>query len=643
MIINDETRAKWDAWRKRTRAHLDLAERAAHIGYWRYDLRDNSYYWSPGMYRLLGEDPKNRQPDMNWLYEQMTPESNAAVQAAIKTAIKTGSPFTYRTIALSGTDNAVKVVDTQGEVEVDENGRTVVLLGVCKDVTEQVRAEEEREKAEVMYRLMTEESGDIIILYDTNSNLVFCSQALERLIGRSADEIGNGGYKTLVHPDDLDEAAKMAERPLDSGMVVATWRIRHAKGHYIWLETTIRTVYDPETGQPKNVISVSRDVTARVEAEREKRKAYDLFQVMTTEGSDIIILYDAKAKVLFASDALARVLGRRPEEVEGRKWVNDLAHPDDREFLKTLPLPPLPGESLTVSYRLKHGAGHYIWLEVITRGRYDEYGNTIGLLSVARDVTARKEQELAAKAARERAEAANKAKSQFLANMSHELRTPLNAIIGFADLMRMGTFGKLGNPRYEDYATLIYDSGGLLLDQISDMLDMAKIEAGKLELNMERVDVAGTIEDVVRLLRDRAATGHVELIVDAGTAVPSLIADRRAMKQILINLVTNAVKFTPPGGEVLVRATEAGGMMHLTVSDTGIGIPESEIGRLGKPFEQVCGDPMLAKSGTGLGLALVKSLAEKHGGGMTIASLEGAGTTVTVTLALDSRVVSVAA
>jgi PAS domain S-box-containing protein len=641
-MTDTETRAKWEAWRKRTLTHLDLAERAANIGYWRFDLRDNSYFWSPGMYRLLGEDPKSRHPDMTWLYEQMTEESRAVIDAAIRTAIKTGSPFSYRTHAKPGIDKPAKVVDTQGEVQVDENGRTVVLLGVCKDVTEQVRAEEEREKAQAMYRLMTEESGDIIILYDTNSNLVFCSQALERLIGRSADEIRDGGYKNFIHPDDTGEAAKMWARPLDGGTVVATWRIRHAKGHYVWLETTIRTVYDPETNQPKNVISVSRDVTARIEAERERRKAYDLFQVMTTEGSDVIILYDAKAKVLFASDALARVLGREPHEVEGRKWVNELAHPEDREFLRKLELPPRQGETLTISYRLKHGAGHYVWLEVITRGRYDENGQTIGLLSVARDVTARKEQELAAKAAQERAEAANQAKSRFLANMSHELRTPLNAIIGFADLMRMETFGKLGDPRYEDYATLIYDSGGLLLDLITDMLDMAKIEAGKLELNMERVDVEGTIEDAVRLLRDRASAAAVELIVEADRA-PSLLADRRAVKQIVLNLVTNAIKFTPPGGEVRIRAAEAGTMLALTVADTGIGIPQSEIGRLGKPFEQVCGDPMLAKSGTGLGLALVKALAEKHGGSMRIASAEGVGTTVTVTLALDSRAVAIAA
>jgi signal transduction histidine kinase len=282
-----------------------------------------------------------------------------------------------------------------------------------------------------------------------------------------------------------------------------------------------------------------------------------------------------------------------------------------------------------------HGEGHYVWLEVVTRARYAEDGGTyLGYVSVARDITARKEQELAAKAAQERAEAANKAKSEFLANMSHELRTPLNAIIGFTDLMRQGTFGPMANPRYEDYATLIYDSGQLLLDLISDMLDMAKIEAGKLELNMERVDLAGTIEDSARLLRERADAGGVALSVEAERDLPSLLADRRAVKQVVLNLLSNAIKFTPAGGHVRICAERDGPMARIAVRDDGIGIPESEISRLGKPFEQVCGDPMLAKAGTGLGLALVRALAERHGGAMTISSREGFGTEVRVTFPL---------
>jgi PAS domain S-box-containing protein len=629
-MIDDETRAKRDEWRKRARTHLDLAERAAHFGYWRFDLRDNSYFWSPGMYRLLEKDPANQKPDMDWLYSRMRPEDATAVARLIREAIKTGSPFHYRTHATAA-HRTVQIIDTRGEVEVDENGRTIVLLGVCHDVTEQVRAEEEREKAQAMYRLMTEECGDIIILYSVNSELVFVSNALERITGRSADEIRDGGYKRFIHPDDQDETARMIERPVDADVVTISWRFLHRDGHYVWLETTLRTVYDPATGEPRNVISVSRDVSARKRAEEERAKAYDMYKVMTTEASDVILMFGPDRKIQFASDALERVTGRSVADIEAGRWMR-FVHPDDLAQFDTIVLPPRNPETI-YSYRLMRADGVYIWLEVLTRTRYGADGAYLGYVSVARDVTARKEQELEALAARERAEAANKAKSQFLANMSHELRTPLNAIIGFADLMRAEAFGPLGNARYQDYVTLVYDSGQLLLDLITDMLDMAKIEAGKMELNFERVDLAETIGDVSRLLEDRAQQAGVTLETDAPFR-SSLIADRRALKQITMNLLSNAIKFTPRGGSIRASSMIDGGIARIVVSDTGIGIPESEIARLGKPFEQVCGDPMLAKTGTGLGLALVRALAEQHGGTMTITSAEGVGTEVTVTLAI---------
>ncbi|HEY4939801.1 MAG TPA: PAS domain-containing protein [Rhizomicrobium sp.] len=639
-MSEEEELARRMARVKRFRTHLELAERAAHFGYWRLDLGDNAYYWSPGMYRLLGEDPNQRRPDAEWLFQQMTPESRVTIETAIATAIRTRSPFSYRTYSRDP-ERATQIVDTQGEVQLGDDGRVSAVLGVCHDMTRQVRAEEAQAKAQAMYRLMTEESGDIIILYSPDSKMLFCSNALERLIGRSADEIRDGGYKNLVHPDDAVEAAKMTLRPVDGDIVVATWRIRHAKGHHLWLETTIRTVFDPETREPLNVISVSRDVTARVEAEAARKKAHEMYKVMTTEGSDVILLFGPDRKILFASDAISRVMDRTPSEIENGKWMN-FVHPDDLEQLRGIELPHKSRETLIVTYRLRHRDGHYVWLEVVTRARYGADGTYLGYISVARDVTLRKEHELGMKAAQERAEAANRAKSAFLANMSHELRTPLNAIIGFTDLMRQGLFGPLGDPRYVDYATLIYDSGQLLLDLISDMLDMAKIEAGKLELNLERVDLAGTIEDAVRLLRERATSGGVELSVEADKDLPSLLADRRAVKQVIINLVSNAIKFTPAGGHVRVCAANDGDVARIQVRDNGIGIPASEIARLGQPFEQVCGDPMLAKSGTGLGLALVRALAERHGGAMTISSTEGAGTEVSVTFPLSAMARAVA-
>jgi PAS domain S-box-containing protein len=371
------------------------------------------------------------------------------------------------------------------------------------------------------------------------------------------------------------------------------------------------------------------DVTAKATEPSAQEKAAAMYKLVADEASDIIILYDAHGEIVFASNALERVLKRSIADIERGKFI-DLVHPDDIEAAKKIAARPQPGETRTACHRVRHGDGYYVWVEVTTRAIYDENSGDIkSVISVARDITTRKNHELEILAARERAEAANKAKSSFLANMSHELRTPLNAIIGFTDLMRQAMFGPLGSPRYEEYATVIYDSGQLLLDLISDMLDMAKIEAGKLELNFERVDLSGTIQDSERLLQDRATSNGVEVIMEDIASI-SLTADRRAIKQVLLNLLSNAVKFTPAGGSVHIGAEAVGERVWISVRDTGIGIPESDLHRLGRPFEQARTNPMLAQAGTGLGLALVRALAQQHGGELHIASQEGIGTEVRV-------------
>ena len=373
---------------------------------------------------------------------------------------------------------------------------------------------------------------------------------------------------------------------------------------------------------------------SRSTSDQDRERAYHAYRLMAEEASDIVILHEPGGRIFFASSALERILKRTVADIEQHRFL-DLIHPDDVDQAATINAVPLPGQMLTATYRTLHGDGHYVWIETATRGIYDaQTGALRNLISVSRDVTQRMNHELEVKAAQERAESANKAKSRFLANMSHELRTPLNAVIGFTDLMRQRTFGPLGNERYEEYATLIYDSGQLLLDLISDMLDMAKIEAGKLELNYERVDVNGTVEDCVRMLRDRADNNGLELTISLPEEPLFLIADRRAVKQVLLNLLTNAIKFTPAGGHVGVSVRYGDGLATITVRDTGVGIPASELPRLGNPFEQVNCDPMLAKGGSGLGLALVRALMEKHGGTLSVDSEEGVGTTVRITFPL---------
>ncbi len=232
------------------------------------------------------------------------------------------------------------------------------------------------------------------------------------------------------------------------------------------------------------------------------------------------------------------------------------------------------------------------------------------------------------------AEQANRAKTAFLANMSHELRTPLNAIIGFSDIFTMGVFGPL-HEKYLQYARLINRSGLHLLDIISDVLDMAKIEAGRFELHPEEIDADRIVSDCVAMILHRSPTRDPTITV-TGTKNNVLVADRRAVKQILLNLLSNAVKYCSDEGRIEINLARAGGNFCLEVRDDGAGIAQQDVTRLGQPFEQVTQDSRLARGGTGLGLALVYGLAAEHGGNVKISSVVGEGTIVRVTLPLGA-------
>jgi signal transduction histidine kinase len=266
------------------------------------------------------------------------------------------------------------------------------------------------------------------------------------------------------------------------------------------------------------------------------------------------------------------------------------------------------------------------WMRVVerrTRGG--------GVVSIFTDVSALKQREAALGAAKEQAELANRAKSEFLANMSHELRTPLNAIIGFSEMIRNRVFGPVGSAKYVEYANHINESGEHLLELINDILDLSKIEAGKLDLDIEDVDVARVVRACIRLVGERARLGGLTLGHELPDENLVLRADERKLKQVLLNLLSNAIKFTPSGGSVTVRAeVTPGGDTEITVADTGIGISPDDIEKALSPFGQVDSQLNRKYEGTGLGLPLTKALVELHGGTMDMMSEVGVGTTVRV-------------
>ncbi|MEQ9121923.1 MAG: HAMP domain-containing sensor histidine kinase, partial [Alphaproteobacteria bacterium] len=241
--------------------------------------------------------------------------------------------------------------------------------------------------------------------------------------------------------------------------------------------------------------------------------------------------------------------------------------------------------------------------------------------------------------AKDAAEAANRAKTEFLAMMSHELRTPLNAILGFSEIIRTEALGPLGASEYKEFAGDIYASGAHLLALINDLLDLAKVESGMVELKDEAADVARMLDDCVRIVAKTAASDGVKLASEPAPGLPRLRADKRKLNQVLMNLLSNAVKFTPEGKSVTARAflNDDGGVT-IEVTDTGIGIAPDDIARVQEPFVQIDSALNRAHQGTGLGLPLCKQLTELHGGRFEIESRLGEGTTVRLVMPPDRTI-----
>ncbi len=277
--------------------------------------------------------------------------------------------------------------------------------------------------------------------------------------------------------------------------------------------------------------------------------------------------------------------------------------------------------------------GEIIWASINSHVVRNENGQLLHFEATFNDITQRRRSEQALIAAKEQADYANRSKSEFLANMSHELRTPLNAIIGFSEIIKDELFGKVGNPQYVEYAKDIYDSGELLLSLINDILDMSKIEAGKRDLAESVININRVVQTALRLVAARAKMSKQHLIVKLPKDFPDFRGEERAFKQIIVNLLTNAIKFTPEGGSITVDGLmNPDGTMQITVTDTGIGIAKEHIDVVLAPFGQIESALSRKHQGTGLGLPLTKALVELHDGTLTISSEVGVGTTVTITL-----------
>ena len=482
--------------------------------------------------------------------------------------------------------------------------------------------------------------------WDTETGLVRISDYMAELMG--LDRSGSVRAEEIlacIHPRYHDAVHHALRQAQTFGAFDVTFPVPVAQGRTRWIDARGQARGVRGEQGFTNVLGVALDTTEARRAKAQAQAAESRLRDGIESVSDAFVLFDKQGRLILSNEAFKDAFGfeagmlRRGVFRHELNQIAALAIKSDQ---------PATGERAgTREIELHDGR----WLQLVDRSTSDG-----GSVVTAADITAIKQKEAERQRATERlqvtiteledreeklsllarkyevamtrAEAANQAKSEFLANMSHELRTPLNAINGFSEIMAGEMFGPLGDPKYKGYAADILKSGQHLLSLINDVLDMAKIEAGKLTLHYDTVSLKELVDDAARLMRGKIEEAGLTLVVEAPD-LPDIDADYRGLKQVVLNLISNAVKFTPDGGRISVAISRQNAdRLRVTVTDTGIGIAAEDLARLARPFEQVEGQHSKTTQGTGLGLALTKSLIELHGGAMSIESEPGHGTTV---------------
>ncbi len=476
-------------------------------------------------------------------------------------------------------------------------------------------------------------SNDLLAVYRKDSSFVRVNYAFNRILGYEDEDLKQIPFIDLIHPEDREfvciEMNKLMglneskEKRLDFQC-----RARCKDGGYRWIDWIQKSSGD-------HIYIIGSDVTGRKQHEAElqyREKQLSEAQKIGRMGHWYWVVRDDH---IDWSDNLFNIFGVKKSEFEpsinnlrglmGKKDANKIIQSFRKSIMNAIDC------VLEFKINVKNNEVRYIRCE--GRCKIEETtGKVKALFGIMQDITENKQHEEALHQAKNAAETAYASKTRFLANMSHELRTPLNAIIGFSEMMQQQLLGPVGNERYLDYISGIHESGEHLLNLINDILDMSKIEVGKYELEIEEFNLTKLIQLAIHMVETRANDGNIRLLAPDLPENLTIKADRRAIMQVVLNLLSNAVKFTPDNGEVSISCNKIDDEIHLSISDTGVGIPEEKIDLVVLPFEQVSSAMTRDHEGTGLGLAITQDLVKLHEGKLTIKSIVGTGTTVTVIL-----------
>lgn len=500
------------------------------------------------------------------------------------------------------------------------------------DVTELKKAEEELRESETRLRAIIDHLPVGFYAKDLEGrHLIVNKMYLERHGLAEEQIVGKVNEEIFPENKENNKASREQEKEVVSGKktVIREQNKVFKDGTEHTLLVSKFPIMDA-AGNVKAVGMTGVDMTEIKKANEALRRSEERFRDFSESSSDWFWEMDKNLRFSYFSHRFAEISGIKNEDLIGKtRWESglDLENPMILQNIANLEA-HRPFRDFEHSRTLKNG--DVVHMSTSGIPIFDEDGNFKGYRGTGKDISDRVRAEEDRRLALVQAEEANQSKSEFLATISHELRTPLNAILGFAEILSHQYLGPLGQEKYVEYAGDIHASGEYLLELVNDVLDISTIEAGKRSLSKEMLSVHEAIDESTKTIAGRAAEKDISLSVKVPEDLPFLLADRRAVKQILLNLLSNSIKFTPNGGEVSVSARGSKRKITIMVTDTGIGIPKERIPRLMDPFERGDVDPYISQDGAGLGLAITHSLVELHDGELKIKSTQGKGTTVTV-------------
>ncbi len=614
---------------------LTLALQAGAIGTWDWNMLDDAL-WDDRMYAIYGLQGWQQPVTYQDWRDRVDPADIDRVEEQLQAAAVTAMAFNVE-FRIRRPNGELRWVQAIAKTYCDNQGKPIRMVGINHDITDRKRTEIELRTSEEELRLFIAASSDII--YRMSADW----QEIQPLDGKSliasVDQPSRSWMDTYIPPAEQSKVwATIQARIADRQPYELEHQIIRKDGTLGWVFSRAIPMLDAQ-GDIVEWFGAASDISDRKQVEHQLQTSRAYFQSIITDQTELICRFLPDGTLTFVNQAYCQFFQKSPEELIGRRFSTFLPEGDQDIVWQHFRHLSVDHPVVTYDHRVIAPDGSVHWQQWTDRGFFAPDGTPLEYQAVGHDITTLKAAEAQLRHSNQELQRATRLKDEFLANMSHELRTPLNAILGMTEGLQEEIFGCVNEKQHQALRT-VEKSANHLLSLINDILDVAKIESGQINLVYSSVPVAHLCFSSLAFVKQQALKKRIQLVNQVPADLPALFVDETRMRQVLLNLLTNAVKFTPEGGTVTLAAalispdpaTSQPAALHLTVTDNGIGIAAEDIPKLFKPFVQIDSALNRQQTGTGLGLALVKKIVELHGGQVRLTSQWGVGSCFTLDL-----------